>query len=151
MTAIALSTWQCLNVVVGWVGTCLTYLSLFNKEDFLSQKLFNRFHLKSYWSEIDHTAILGLRGGIARFPESTGRLQLGGKKGQSSRWTGNSTRPKCKLKNEKIGLEGTRVDVGRPLRRPVAKGIVQERQDEMMGTWTKGISRSRAGWILGIF
>lgn len=52
--------------------------------------------------------------------------------------TGNSTCSKYKVKNEKIGLEGARGDVGRPLRRPVASAIVQERNDKMMGPRTQG-------------
>lgn len=43
------------------------------------------------------------------------------------------------------------MDVGRPLRGPEASGIIQERRDEMPGAWTKGISQSGVGWILGIF
>lgn len=56
-------------------------LSLFNREDILSQKLSRGFHLKSHWSEVGHMGILGLREGVARFPESKGRPQLGGRKG----------------------------------------------------------------------
>lgn len=62
-----------------------------------------------------------------------------------------STCPKYKVKNEKIGWEGARVEVGTPLRRLVASAIIQERNDEIMEAWTGAVAWSGDAWILDIF